>query len=205
VGPNDWESEHVAPMSGQVASFWIDSAEVTRSRWRECEVAGKCPSLSDAAEGRTSEPGQPVTYVSAKDAATFCAWVGGRLPRNDEWLRVTTGEQSRRFPWGHTGLVCRRASFGLVRGPCAESGTGPDWTASRPDGKSELGLYDLVGNVSEIVKTIEGGLEVRGGWFGSDHAAELKSWSVVPYRSPEAHIGFRCAYDREPLSNDPAP
>jgi sulfatase modifying factor 1 len=138
--------------------------------------------------------------VAADEAESYCNWAGGRLPRSDEWLRVATGPDSRRFPWGQTGLVCRRASFGLVRGPCAEGGVSPDWAASRPDGRSEAGLLDLVGNVAEIVKTAQGGFELRGGSYRSDHAAALKSWSAIPYMGKGPDIGFRCAYDRDPLA-----
>lgn len=197
LGPNDWESEHIRASEAEVGAFWLDATEVTIAQWTRCMAVGAC-SASPIEPGRAGEPGLPVVNVTAGEAETFCAWANGRLPRTDEWLRVTAGANSRRFPWGQTGLVCRRASFGLVRGPCAEGGTTPDLAASRPDGKSELGLYDLVGNVAEIVRSNEAAFEVRGGSFRSDHAAALKSWSSIPYVDKGPDIGFRCAYDRDP-------
>jgi formylglycine-generating enzyme len=195
VGPNDWESEQVVTAEGQVPEFWLDATEVTNFRWHLCAAAGRC---KRRAADSTAELGQPVVSVTAPEAESFCAWAGGRLPRSAEWLRVAAGPSSRRFPWGQTGLVCRRSSFGLVRGPCAEGGSSPDWAAARPDGKSELGLFDLVGNVAEIVKAAEGTLEVRGGSFRADHAAALKSWAMLPYAGAEPDVGFRCAYDADP-------
>lgn len=198
IGPNDWESENVPPSSAIVAAFWIDQTEVTNARWNACVHTKECAVLKDAANLGAGEPGLPVTRVSASQAASFCAAHHGRLPRTGEWLRVAAGEASRRFPWGHTGLVCRRASYGLVHGPCAEGAVSPEWAASRPDGKSELGLFDLVGNVAEITESESGQFEIRGGSFRSDHAAELKSWSVRHYESPDADVGFRCVYDQDP-------
>jgi formylglycine-generating enzyme len=197
VGPNDWESEQVVAAEGQVPAFWLDTTEVTVGRWRGCVAAGAC----SAQRNDPREPGLPVVDVTAVEAGYFCVWARGRLPRTDEWLRAAAGPDSRRFPWGQTGLVCRRAAFGLVRGPCAEGGSSPDWAAARPDGKSEAGIYDLVGNVGEIVNAGNGAFEVRGGSFRSDHAAEVKSWSTVPYAGKAFDVGFRCAYDRDPSAD----
>ena len=197
VGPNDWESEHVLGREGVVPEFWLDATEVTAWSWGRCGDAGSCPAVTKGLRALL-EPGSPVTDVTASEAEAYCGWAGGRLPRSDEWLRAAAGENSRRFPWGNTGLVCRRASFGLVRGPCAEGGAAPDWAGSRPDGRSELGLHDLVGNVAEIVRSGTTQFDVRGGSFRSDHAAELKSWSSVPYEGARSDVGFRCAYDRAP-------
>jgi formylglycine-generating enzyme len=196
IGPNDWESEHVVAGEGNVEAFWLDATEVTLAGWARCVGAGACAPAK--LRERLAEPGLPMVGITAVEAESFCNWAKGRLPRSEEWLRVAVGPNSRRFPWGQTGLVCRRASFGLVRGPCAEGGVSPDWVGSRPDGKSEAGLYDLVGNVAEIVKTAQGDFELRGGSFRSDHAASLKTWSSVPYMGPGPDVGFRCAYDSDP-------
>lgn len=198
VGPNDWESEHVPPNSGRVSTFWMDQTEVTNARWNACTRSNKCSIPSPNANVGAGEPGLPVTRVTASQASSFCAVQRGRLPRAGEWLMVAAGEASRRFPWGQTGLVCRRASYGLVQGPCAEGAVSPEWAAARPDGKSELGLLDLVGNVAEITESESGQPEVRGGSFRSDHAAELKSWSALPYSGPAVDVGFRCVYDQDP-------
>jgi formylglycine-generating enzyme required for sulfatase activity len=196
VGPSDWESEHVAFERGHVDGFWLDSLEVTWERFFRCIVAAKCALHTDPSGGY--EPGQPVTNLDVTQARAFCAWAKGRLPRSGEWLRATAGVNSRRFPWGQTGLVCRRAAFGLVKGPCAEGGNGPEWSGSRPDGHSAEGLLDLVGNVAEVVEGDRGQVMVFGGSFRSDHASVLKSWSVEPYRGPRDDVGFRCAYDADP-------
>jgi len=220
VGPNDWESESVAAASGHVPAFWLDTVEVTWERYWGCVASGGCAKLG--MDQGALEPGQPVTRIGVESAQAFCSWALGRLPRTAEWLRAAAGANSQRFPWGHTGLVCRRAAFGLVAGPCAEGGRAPELAGARPDGKNAQGVMDLVGNVAELVEVqpfsapnpagrpdgvpsegvydvrVRPALEVRGGSFRSDHAARLKSWSVEPYLGPRDDVGFRCAYDAEP-------
>jgi len=121
--------------------------------------------------------------------------VGGRLPTSDEWVIAAAGHDGRRYPWGQTGLVCRRAVFGLVDGPCATGGVGPEIGGMRPDGATPDGVLDLAGNVAEWTVESDGGYAARGGSFRSRVAGELKSWSVEEVDGSADHVGFRCAYD----------
>jgi formylglycine-generating enzyme required for sulfatase activity len=96
-------------------------------------------------------------------------------------------------------LVCRRAAFGLLQGPCAsqsesKAGTSAELVGSRPDGASPEGVLDLAGNVAEWTREGGGGYSARGGSFRSTSAAELKSWASLGARDKALHIGFRCAY-----------
>lgn len=212
LSPSDWESEGVVEArSVEVESFRLDRTEVTVDAWRRCEAAGRCAPLVERHtvapdhrepangddEAHLPEPGVPVTGVDAEQAATYCAFVGGRLPRFDELLFAAAGADARRFPWGPHGLVCRRAAFGLVDGPCARDGVGPELAGSRPDGASPDGVLDLVGNVAEWTRDPDGTLLLFGGSFRSKVASQLKSWSSEPPRVG-ADVGFRCAYDLAP-------
>ncbi len=190
LGPLDWEAEGlVAPREAFVKPFSIDSLEVTVARWETCVRAQSCSELP----GQPS-PGLPVTGVTPKQAERFCLLVGGRLPTSDEWLLAAAGNPARRFPWGNTGLVCRRAVFGLLSGPCAEGAVGPTLAGSRPAGATPEGVFDMAGNAAEWTR--EGkGFVARGGSFRSTVAEELKSWAVQKTLDASLHIGFRCAYD----------
>ncbi len=90
-------------------------------------------------------------------------------------------------------MACRRAAFGLERGPCAENG-GAELSGSRPDGASPDGLLDLTGNVAEWTREASGEWSARGGSFRSASAAELKSWATGAAHEKALYIGFRCAY-----------
>jgi formylglycine-generating enzyme len=189
LSPSDWEPQRgLDPRKVNVDGFSIDASEVTLQRWQACTSAGTCPGLNEP------EPGRPVTGVSPDDAERFCRFSGGRLPTIDEWLLAAAGTSGRRFAWGPTGLVCRRASFGLVAGPCAEGADGPELCGSRPDGATPEGLLDLTGNVAEWARAGGEDYQALGGSYLSRVAAELATWAVDPSKSAASHIGFRCAY-----------
>ncbi|MBN2192763.1 MAG: formylglycine-generating enzyme family protein [Polyangiaceae bacterium] len=189
LGPVDWEGAVPTPLGRTlVRGFAIDAHEVTLDAWRRCAVAGVCRGLP------AREPGLPVTQVSAAEAARYCRFVGGRLPRSDEWVFAAAGSNGRRYPWGSTGLVCRRAVFGLMAGPCARGGRGPELAGSRPDGATPDGIYDLAGNVAEWTLEPGGETAVRGGTYASRFAADLKSWAATTATGPDERVGFRCVY-----------
>jgi formylglycine-generating enzyme required for sulfatase activity len=189
----DWEGPTQAPQSSKdirVNAFELDRTEVTVARFRACAAADACPKISD-----DSEPGRPVRHLLPEEAARYCAFVGGRLPTSDEWLFAAAGSAGRRYPWGNTGLVCRRASFGLVTGPCARSSdAGPDFAGARPDGATPEGVLDLAGNVAEWTAEPDGSFVARGGSYRSEIAGDLKTWTFERGQERAAHVGFRCAY-----------
>lgn len=178
IGASDWDGQGAGERfpRTRVAPFRLDVAEVTRHRF-----------------GATGEPGLPMTNVTPVEADAFCRRQGGRLPTSAEWVLAAAGVEARRYPWGNSGLVCRRAVFGLAGGPCG-AWTGPELSGSRPDGASPDGVLDLAGNVAEWTREESGDYVARGGSYRSRSAAELKSWASLPDREKALYIGFRCAY-----------
>ncbi len=190
LGPSDWEAPgDTKPRSVRVSPFKLDAAEVTVHEWQACVAAGTCRALD------MREPGRPVTGISPAEAQRFCHFVGGHLPTGYQWLFAAEGPKGRRYPWGSTGLVCRRVVFGLVDGPCAKNATGPELAGARPSGATPEGALDMVGNVAEWTAEPGGRFLARGGSYRSRVAADLKSWSAEGSAQPEPYIGFRCAYD----------
>ncbi len=186
VGPSDWEAEGRAlPRLVEGGPFWIDAFEATVAA-----IAGHAvPDPLRAASGMTRD-----------EASAYCARRGGRLPTEDEWLVAAAEAAGHRYPWGETGAVCRRAAFGLARGPCSTEGTGPDTVGAHPDGDSALGIHDLAGNVAEWVaaRPMTPRLGVaKGGSWRSELAAELRVWARLEL-DPDARddrVGVRCVYD----------
>lgn len=189
AGTADWQLSG-GSVALDVTPFAIDRGEVTVARYAECVRANVCTKLASE-----REPGLPVTGLSAADAERFCAFAEGRLPSSAEWRFAAGGGEGRRFPWGFTGLVCRRASFGLVSGPCGSDATGPDLVGARPDGATPDGIVDLSGNVAEWTRDPDGRARARGGSYRSRVAAELVTAAVEVPDAHAQHVGFRCAYD----------
>jgi formylglycine-generating enzyme required for sulfatase activity len=205
VGPSDWEAEgRVLPRSIHVDAFRIDAFEVTRGRW-----AGGVP---------TDDAARAASGMTRAEAQAFCQsqGVGGRLPTEDEWIvaAVSAMNPPRRYPWGDTGAVCRRAAWGLKEGPCAHGADGPDTVGAHGDGDSPLGLHDMAGNVAEwvsddAVSAVVSGEGPRnsnlgrtapgiakGGAWSTALAAELRIWARLEV-APESHdsrVGVRCVY-----------
>jgi formylglycine-generating enzyme required for sulfatase activity len=190
VGPSDWEAEgRVLPRSVHVQAFRIDAFEVTRGRL-----------------GLPGDAARAAAGVTRERAAAFCASAGGRLPTEDEWIVAAASATNppRRYPWGDTGAVCRRAAWGL-EGLCTHGADGPDTVGAHPAGDSPLGLHDLAGNVAEWVSddapagdppgAARAGL-VKGGSWRDALASELRIWAgrQVAVDAEDPAVGFRCVY-----------
>jgi formylglycine-generating enzyme len=189
VGPADWEATgSVTARTIRTDAFRVDAFEVTLGRWRGAA---------------SDDPARAASGMTRTEAATFCARHGGRLPTEDEWIVAATAATAatgptRRYPWGDTGAVCRRAAWGLSAGPCGERADGPDTVGAHPDGDSSLRLHDLGGNVAEWVSSAEGGGPgvAKGGSWRSALASDLRVWARLELASGEgdSRVGFRCAY-----------
>jgi formylglycine-generating enzyme required for sulfatase activity len=187
--PADWTGATDGGKKGGsvVAAFELDAGEVTVARWEACRSARACDAL-----GRADAPGEPVRGVTPAQAEAFCKFARGRLPTGAEWTFAAMGKEGRRFPWGNTGLVCRRAAYGIVNGPCADAASGPEPVGSRPDGATPDGVLDMAGNVAEWTREPDRYV-ARGGSYRSHSASELKTYAAE-VSAPRPDIGFRCAY-----------
>jgi sulfatase modifying factor 1 len=199
AGAGDWEAEgRVEPHEAVVAPFGMDAFEITEGAYAECLQAAKCPSLAVS-----GEPGRAMGGMTRRVVEAYCRFRGGRLPTDDEWTLAAGGIRSRRYPWGETGAVCRRAVWGRTDGPCGVGFTGPELSGAHPDGATPDGdderIYDLAGNVAEWVAARNGDPEgrARGGSFASALATDLRTWQArrLPADSRSPELGGRCAYD----------
>lgn len=210
----------------RVGAFRIDRTPVTVSAMRACVRAGVCVEPSRYVHGPWCTWGQvdwhehPMTCTTSSEAEAFCAWVGGRLPTEVEWLRAVFGDGVRRWPWGPDASEGRSN----LRHPNPEE-TDPDgWPFTSPVGafpqdRSPYGLLDAGGNVSEWVRepispwaTPQNpaqreptgvGLMVEGADTESTHRVLGLSWmhtleddgrEYTLMTRPDT-IGFRCAWD----------
>src|SRR5262249_23089918 len=129
----------------------IDRTEVTNAAWRRCVAAGRCPpSRTSDADARFAGDTLPVASITQPEAARYCAWVGGRLPTEDEWEKAARGEGHRRRAWARWDHS-RLGTHG--RPPMRpDPSDGFRWAApvaSFPDGASPYGVLDMAGNVWE--------------------------------------------------------
>jgi formylglycine-generating enzyme required for sulfatase activity len=145
-------------------AYWIDQFEVSKGDYRACMEAGVCaePFLWDAEdyEGPIGEgmwvPGSdtfPVGSVSWSDAASFCTWVGKRLPTEAEWEKAARGTDGRKYPWGNDMPTCDLANYATINvEDCPEQQEEYPILSPVgffPAGVSVYGALDMTGNVKE--------------------------------------------------------
>ncbi len=204
VGSGDWEAGGLArSQMKRVAGFAIDAFEVTVFD-AERLFPGRF-----TREMAAHDTARAAYGLNRDEAIAICVARGGRLPTEDEWLVAAAGGRerggvTRRYPWGDTGAVCRRAAWGLEVGPCATTGKGPDTVGAHPSGTTPGGsleeIFDMAGNVAEWVESgANASGVVRGGSWRSEFAAELRTWArrEVDAAVHDDSIGARCAYDQK--------
>ena len=137
---------------------------------------------------------QPVVLVTWDEAAAYCAWVGGRLPTQEEWERAARGPDGRSYPWGET--------FTPPHANTRESGLGgPTPVGIFVEGESPSGALDMAGNVWEwTVSDYDQYTKIlRGGaWnFPAESARTFITERSRPHNRSHA-IGFRVVFPVAP-------
>lgn len=213
-----------------VVGFCLDREEVSVARFREavergdvkrgCAKGTECPSLptSTAWFGDGDSPSQndedtkvsrfcngrrkdvdahPVNCVSFQEAEAYCKAAGARLPSGDEWEWAAHGK--RPTPWG-SPIATDEPCWGKPKkraGTCA--------IGSQPKDKTDEGIVDLGGNVSEWVTPPSRAANGPGRWaYGASwyaiddgYARAALGGMEMPAKRAET-VGFRCAADAHP-------
>jgi len=105
----------------------------------------RCPLMFD--RGRQAwvcPPGlekHPVFGINWTGAVLVCRHIGARLPHVSEWEAfASNNDPERLYPWGNEAPTHERANYDEYLGGTSEVGCFPP---------TELGLYDLAGNLCE--------------------------------------------------------
>ncbi len=206
-----------------VPEFRIDRLEVTVADYGRCVRAGRCsadgvttpswgrdnPKFAEHCNwGKKGREQHPMNCVDWRQARSYCAWAGKRLPGEVEWEKAARGTDGRKYPWGNTpyerwNRVANMADESMRRRYPDEpvlAGYDDGWVGtapvgSFPAGSSPYGAQDLVGNVCEWLES-EGfyGRGCRGGSWVSAHLIYARAsyrWSFAP-ANRNSFIGFRC-------------
>ena len=216
---------------GEVGGFWIDATEVTTADFRRFVEATDYQTEADSfgwsgvfnLEEQTwvpvnganweypqgpdqpaARPDDPVTQVSLRDARTFAAWAGKRLPTAAEWTRAATQNgRNREFPWGEEMLPDGEYLGNWWQGPFPYENLGADGYPGIAPVKSfppaENGLYDISGNVWEWTvsqRPATGEFVIKGGSFlcATNYCTgfNLQQQQFTAADSGLNHLGFRC-------------
>ncbi len=188
-------------------SFYIDIFEVTNKDYKEYmkeKAISKAPRFFNNED--FNQPLQPVVGITWNEAQKYCDWKGKRLPTEAEWEKASRGKRSVKFPWGNQTPDKTKLNFNNLVGKTTNVG-------SYEKGKSDYGVHDLSGNVSEWVKDWHDpeyylfspkenpqGPEkgkykiIRGGnWRNGPEDVRLTYRNATVPKVRNKTVGFRCA------------
>jgi serine/threonine-protein kinase len=162
-------------------AYWIDQTEVTNGMYAACVSAGACQTPKENSKTPRSRYGNaafadyPVGDVDSRDAETYCAWVGGRLPTEAEWEKAARGTDGRIYPWGNSppsySLLNSSPGFTACVGDTSMVG-------SYPSGVSPYGALDMAGNVYEWVAD----------WYGENYYSQSPASNPTGPASGEMRV-----------------
>jgi formylglycine-generating enzyme required for sulfatase activity len=209
MGSNEGEDEK--PLRRiYLDAFYIDRHETTNALYRRFVDSTGRATLAHWNDPKLDGASQPVVGVSWHDAATYCRWVGKRLPTEAEWEKAARGTDGRRYPWGEDWNRSL-ATFLSWQGKTLPVG-------SHPFGASPYHALDMAGNASEWVadwyekdyyqrspsrnpQGPESGTTrvMRGGsFFSVQYSLRTTFRTSYPPGSQFEFAGFRCAKGLQP-------
>ncbi len=213
-----------APQTAKIEQpLAVGRYEVTFAEWDACVAAGGCGAYrpSDKGWGRGN---RPVINVSFDDAQAYVAWLSRktgkdyRLLREAQWELLARAGSSGPNPWndderractfanGHDETSRRANALGMLPFACDDG-----FAVTAPVGSfapNSLGLFDMLGNVTEWTADCYGPAPVVGGNAPKGCAERVVrggSWGAplddmryarrlgVPPRSRTSTDGFRVA------------
>jgi formylglycine-generating enzyme required for sulfatase activity len=172
----------------KVPAFELSESEVTVRQYRACVRAGVCdvdrlkqPDWGDASQCNWEHHERfdhPMNCVSWRQALDYARWVGGRLPSEAEWSFAAQGggrapAEGQTYPWGEEPHGC---GYAVLRHQSRGEGCGLGGTApvcSAPQGHTEQGLCDVIGNVWEWLTD-----EYHPSYVGAPR--DGSAWALLP-------------------------
>jgi formylglycine-generating enzyme required for sulfatase activity len=220
VGPDATDKNDSPQGTVTVKDFFIDRYEVTLGEYVKFLNAGGhdgdyhpdmgdpdlCGITKNGPGNYSVVPGRefyPVVFMKLESAEAFAAWAGKRLPTEYEWEVAARGKEGRMYPWGNEPPGPERANFNFLFGH-------PTQVGSFEKGKTPEGVYDMAGNVWEVLQgnwteypwakklpgIPEGMRNMRGGsWVTPTGNLAATYRGAMKYSGWSGMIGFRCAKD----------
>ena len=182
----------------ELDGFWIDVYEVTNADYAKFVKATghRAPVHWQGNVPPADLRNHPVTHVLHEDATAYAKWAGKELPTVAQWNRAFRGDSARMYSWGDTW---ERERANVLENNAYAIGTSE--VGASPRDVSSFGVFNLVGNVDEImrervVKLGQNATIVKGSYgnaMGSIYgAAPFQRFVIGDELSLRELTGFRC-------------
>jgi formylglycine-generating enzyme len=208
----------------EVPAFWLDREQVTNAEFREyvrAEPRWRRDRASQLVVDRDylahwagadalglARPRAPVVRVSWFAARAFCAWRGGRLPREAEWELAAAADERRHDVAGDPAFEARILAWYAEPTPTILPDVGGTANAWGVRGLHGL-VWEWIEDWNAALVSGDGRDSSRLAMCGAQAATardarayatfmRLAFRSALQARFTTANLGFRCAYDEEP-------
>jgi tetratricopeptide (TPR) repeat protein len=186
---------------GYSERFLIDKYEVTNKQFSQFISETKYkPQGKWKQYYKENQDNYPVRNITVYDAQSYVSWAGKMLPSEAEWEYAARKDLKKKYPWGNEFNLDEKKSETLQE--------------ARPVGTdtqdvSEVGCYDMAGNVSEFIRVdrfpyIRKQI-LRGGSFENKPVAQTYDTRIeaTPLRA-FAYGGFRSVVELDDVKQPTA-
>jgi len=182
MGRDDGDLKERPANNVDVGRFWMDKTEVTNGEYLEFVTETGYAPPKHWVNGKPLEGTEmvPVRYVALDDTEAFAKWRSKRdgfkyrLPTEQEWeYAARNGGKNTLYPWGNE-WIDGVSIMGVTDSEPSDVG-------SKPQGKNEWGVVDLIGNVWEWTSS-----ELKP-YPGSNVVVEKKPGKRIVVRGGSAH------------------
>jgi formylglycine-generating enzyme required for sulfatase activity len=148
--------------------------------------------------GTEGMPDEPAVHVSWTEARDFCAWAGGRLPTQAQWLKAAYTERRAKPSDGFE--QGRSYRYPVGDDPVGMNTAGDDpWPRLARVGQTRRGvngLFDMGANAWEWLEDRRGAdaLTAGGSWWYGPAQTLRESMQWKDHAFAAVYIGFRCIY-----------
>jgi formylglycine-generating enzyme len=203
----------------QICVRWLDEPTLPFARCGDYKKPARCIGKQrplrfciDRFEYGSEKGGPPANYLSFVTAAKACKAHGKRLCLESEWTLACEGNELSPYPYGFSRETkCNQDRSDLYE-PNARRQVLRDLRRAPSDAsecKSPFGVYEMVGNVDELVQKDRGAgypfrNALKGGWWMAGRNRCRPSTTAHDDHYKDMQTGARCCADVEPDSGDRA-
>lgn len=167
------QTEIVYTQAFELSEFSIAINPVTNKVYRLCVNVGKCtPPIDSTDFNNVEKQDDPVVWLTIVQAATYCEWIGRRLPSAPEWE--------------HTAGFFAKSKTNKGRFVLSSH---YEWTSSYQEGNAKVISADWDGQLNHLKNWSF--LQEKGSLKSGDNL-ELKS-NLTGALVANGNLGFRCA------------